>query len=94
MKLFIEMFTTVKSRVTRMNLASRSKVKVTLGGHRKMLVRSKISTCIEGIQYNLAQMFTIVRQSVACKIYVPAAKVKVTHRGLSHDYWCETCNLG
>jgi hypothetical protein len=30
-------------------------------------------------------MFTIVRQGVACKIKVLAAKVKITHRGQSSD---------
>jgi hypothetical protein len=64
---------------------SRSKVKVTFKGHWKMLVRSETSTCIKGFQYNLAHMFTILRQSVECKIKVPAAKVKVTHRGQSSD---------
>jgi hypothetical protein len=50
-----------------------------------MLVRSKTSTCIERFQYNLAQIFTFVRRSVKRKIEVPAAKVKVTHRGQSSD---------
>jgi hypothetical protein len=56
-----------------------------------MLVRSKTSTCIEGFQYYLAQMFTIVRRSVARKIQVPAAKVKVTHRGQSLDKNMKMC---
>jgi hypothetical protein len=39
---------------------SRSKVKVRFRGHWKTLVPSKTSTCIEGFQYYLAQMFAIV----------------------------------
>lgn len=62
-----------------MNQVSRSKVKVTVRAHRKTLVWSKTSTCIEGFQYNLAQMFIIVRLSAVHKIQVPATKVKVTH---------------
>jgi hypothetical protein len=49
----------------------------------KRLVRSKTYTCIEGFQYNVAEMFTFVRLSVACKIQVPVVKVKVTHMGQS-----------
>jgi hypothetical protein len=67
------MFTTMRNLVARMNQASWLKVKVTLRGQIKMLVRSKTSTCIKVFQYNLAQM----RQSVACKMYVLAAKVNV-----------------
>jgi hypothetical protein len=79
------MFTTIRSRFARINQASRLKVNVTFRGHWKTLVRSKTSTCLKQFQYNLAQMFTTVRRSVACKLYVPAAKVKVTHRGQSSD---------
>jgi hypothetical protein len=85
------MFTTMRSCVARMNRASRSKVKVILRGHWKTLVRSKTSTSIKGFQNNLAQMFTIVRRSVAFKIYVAAAKVKVTLRGQSSDKNMKMC---
>jgi hypothetical protein len=61
------------------NQVSRSKVKVTVRAHRKTLVWNKTSTCIEGFQYNLAQMFIIVRLSAVHKIQVPVTKVKVTH---------------
>jgi hypothetical protein len=47
--------------------------------------RSKTTTCIEGFQYNFAQMFTFVRQSVARKNYVPATIVKVTHESQNSD---------
>jgi hypothetical protein len=79
------MFTAMSSRVPSINHISRSKVKVTLRCHRKTLVRSKTSTYIKGFQYNLAQMLTIVRRSVECKIKVSPAKVKVTHRGQCSD---------
>jgi hypothetical protein len=65
---FIQMFTTMWSCAAHMNQISRSKVKVTLRGHWITLARSKTSTCIEGFQYNLAKMFTILRRSVVCKI--------------------------
>jgi hypothetical protein len=81
---FIEMFTTLRSRVAHMNQVSRSKVKVT-EVIEETLVRRKTSTCIEGFQYNLAQMFTIVKRSVTCKIMVLAAKRKVSYRRQSSD---------
>jgi hypothetical protein len=58
----IEMFTTMRSIVARMNQVKRSK-------SLKNVCPEKIftSTCIKGFQYNVAQMFTIVRRSVACK---------------------------
>jgi hypothetical protein len=78
----------MKSSVMRMNQFSGSKVNVL---HWKTLVRNKSSACIEGFQYNFAQMYTIVWQSVACKIQVPATKVKVTNRSQISDDDTEMC---
>jgi hypothetical protein len=60
-----------------MKKVSRSKIKVSLGGQRKSLVRTKTSTDIEGFIYmymyilyiyNLAHVYTIVRWSATHKI--------------------------
>jgi hypothetical protein len=55
----------------------------------KKACQSKTSACIKGLQFNLAQMFTIVRQSVVCKIQVPVVKVK--HKGQSSDKDMKMC---
>jgi hypothetical protein len=70
-----------------MNQISRSKVKVTLTGHWKMLIRSKTFTFIRGFQCHLAQMFTIVRLSIARIIQVPVTNVKVKGKIKTKDVY-------
>jgi hypothetical protein len=57
----IEIFTTMRSSVMQMKQVTRSKVKVTLRGHWKTLVRSKISTCKEWFQYNMSRSLKMIR---------------------------------
>jgi hypothetical protein len=59
------MFITMRSFDTHTNQVSRSKVKVTLEVIEKLLC--KTFTCKEGFQYNLAQMFTIMRRVLRAK---------------------------
>jgi hypothetical protein len=55
----------MRSWATRMNQIS---------CHWEKLVPSKTSTCLEGFQYKLAHMFTIMRWSVTCTIQVPKSR--------------------
>jgi hypothetical protein len=54
-------------------------------GHWKTFVQSKISICIEGLQYNLAQMFTIVRQSDYAKFRSLQSHIGVKNKKITRD---------